>query len=152
MSDPVSAPNVDEDTLAMLSEFLDGTLPSPAREELEARLARDPVLAAELAELRETLSALKTLDKAPAPTALGKSVEDTIHRRSAGRFFGRRTLGDRVPFVPILIVALIGIAALVALLWSSSTGSLRVERTDQPPPPPAARDALPRPTRGATSR
>jgi hypothetical protein len=102
--------------------------------------------------LQATLSALKGLDKAPAPTALGKTVEETIHRRSAGRFFGRRTLGDRVPFGVLLTVALITLLVVVALLWSSPTGSLRMEREGPAPPPPAAREALPRPPPGPPTR
>jgi len=139
------AGELDDRTLAMMSDYLDGTLAPAEREELEARLAVDPALRAELDEMKATVGALKGLGKETAPTKLGPTVEETIHRRSAGRFFGRRTLGDRVPFGVLLIAALVALVALGFLLWSSTTGSLKVERKDTAPPPPGAREAIPRP-------
>lgn len=130
---------------AMLYDYVEGTLPLEDRKQLEARLAEDPALREQLDETRAAMGALRSLDKSPAPPDLGKSVEDTIHRRSGGRFFGRRAFGDRVPFGVLLIVALIALIALAALLWSSSTGSLRLERKDAPRPPPEARELVPRP-------
>jgi anti-sigma factor RsiW len=130
---------------AMLSDYVEGTLSLEERRELEARLAEDPALRQQLEETREAQQALRGLNKTPAPDDLGKAVEDIIHRRSAGRFFGRRAFGDRVPFGVLLIVALILFAVLGYLLWSSSTGSLRVEPDDKPPPPPGAREIAPRP-------
>ena len=74
----------------------------------------------------------------PAPEKFAEHVEDTIARRSAGRFFGRKTLGDRVPFGWLLVVALIVLIAVSAVLWSSSTGSLRYHR-DRGTTPPSQR-------------
>jgi len=139
---------LDESTLGLLSEYLDGSLSAADRTALEARLANEPALQTALAELRETSTALKALHRTTAPASLGKAVEETIHRRSAGRFFGPRTVGDRVPFGALLVITLVALAAVGALLWASSTGSLRVERTDRPPPPPASRQALPAPPIG----
>ena len=76
---------------------------------------------------------------------MGKAVEDIIHRRSAGRFFGRRAFGDRVPFGVLLVFALAALAVLAYFLWSSPTGSLKREREDRPKPPPEAREIVPRP-------
>ncbi len=130
---------------AMLSDYVEGTLSSAERLELEAKLAADPALREQLEETREAHAALRSLNKTPAPDELGKKVEDLIHRRSAGRFFGRRAFGDRVPFGVLLIVALVALIALAVLLWSSSTGSLRLERKDAPRPPPEAHDAIRKP-------
>ena len=64
-------------------------------------------------------------DKAPAPDAFTDGVEQTIHRRSAGRFFGRHTFGDRVPFGWLVIVAMVVLIGVALVLWGSVTGSLK---------------------------
>ncbi len=150
MSDPTPRPpsgaDADAERLeAMLSDYVEGTLSLAERQELEARLAEDPALREQLEETRAAHDALRRLNKTPAPEELGKKVEELIHRRSAGRFFGRRAFGDRVPFGVLLVVALVALVALAALLWSSTTGSLRPEPRDAPRPPPEARDVIPRP-------
>ena len=53
------------------------------------------------------------LHRMAAPQDFGSRVEETIHRRSAGRFFGRRFLGGRLPVEPLAIAALLAVAALV---------------------------------------
>ena len=58
----------------------------------------------------------------------GAKLEQTIHTRSAGRFFGRRTFGDRVPFSALLVVAVIGLLVIGYVLWSSQTGSLKMDK------------------------
>lgn len=47
---------------------------------------------------------------------LSKSVPDLIHRRSRGRFFGRKRLADRLPLEWISLAMLIVLAAAYALL------------------------------------
>jgi hypothetical protein len=75
------------------------------------------------------MSALTSMKgKPPAPETFTKGVEETIHRRSAGRFFGRKTLGDRVPFGVLLIIAMVVLVSAALVLWASTTGSLRVGR------------------------
>lgn len=133
----------DERLQAMLSDYVDGTLPAAERAEVEAALAADPALRAEVDELRAAVADLRKLDRAPAPPALGKTVEETIHRRSAGRFFARRTLGDRVPFGVLLIVALVVLGVIVALLHGSTTGSLKP--APEPPRKPPSGSVAPTP-------
>lgn len=148
MSEPSTRPTTDaeaERLEAMLSDYVEGTLSLAERQELERHLAADPALREQLEETRAAQQALRSLNKTPAPEDLGKTVEQLIHRRSAGRFFGRRAFGDRVPFGVLLIVALVALIALAALLWSSSTGSLRLERKDRPAPPPGAHEIVPKP-------
>src|SRR5439155_19728155 len=79
-------------------------------------------------ELTETRSFLSGLHKVHAPPRFSDGVAQTIHQRSAGRFFARRTLGDRVPFGALVAVALAGLVVIAYVLWSSSTGSLKVDR------------------------
>lgn len=131
----MTEPADDERLAAMLSDYVDGTLAPAERAEVEAALAADPALRAEVEELRASVGALKSLPPTAAPPELGRSVEERINQRSAGRFFGRRTLGDRVPFGVLLIVALIALVAILALLWSSPTGSLKRPPPESTPPP-----------------
>jgi hypothetical protein len=70
--------------------------------------------------------ALSGLQKARPPVHFAEEVTATIHKRSAGRFFGRRTLGDRVPLLPLVIIAVLGLCAIAYLMWASETGSLKV--------------------------
>jgi hypothetical protein len=81
---------------------------------------------AEGADLRNALSGLQ---KARAPESFAQDVTATIHKRSAGAFFGRRTFGDRVPFGALLVVALIAIAMIGFVLWR---GSVHVDDRDAP--------------------
>ena len=133
MTEP--APRDDDRLYAILSDYVDGTLTAAERAEVEAALAADPALRAEVDELRGSMALLKSLPPAAAPGDLGKTVEDTIHRRSAGRFFGRRTLGDRVPFGVLLIAGLMLLVVLAWVLRSSPNGSLKRERKAPTAPP-----------------
>jgi anti-sigma factor RsiW len=135
MTDSATA-SADERLAAMLSDYVDGTLSAAHMAEVEAALLADPALRAEVDELRSSVGVFKSLPPATAPPALTAAVEATIRRRSGGRFFGRRTMGDRVPFGVLLAVALVILIAIVAMLWSSSTGSLKSERAPSAPPPP----------------
>ena len=95
-----------EKYVEMFSDYIDGVLPTPARAELEEHLAGCAACSAELERLRKTLGALAGLGKIETPD-LGKRVTETIARRSAGRFFGRRAFGDRVPFELLAVVGLV---------------------------------------------
>lgn len=130
---------------ALMSDVVEGTATPTQHAEVKAHVATCATCREELEELRAVREALKSVPPETARPDLGKLVEERIHRRSAGRFFGKKTLGDRVPFGVLLIVALIALIAIAGLLWSSTTGSLRRESPTHPPPPPGARDAIPRP-------
>ncbi len=130
---------------ALMSDVVEGTATPAVHADVKTHVATCATCREELAELRKLREAFKSVPPQPAPAHLGKAVEETIHRRSAGRFFGKKTLGDRVPFGVILVVALVALVVIVGLLWSSTTGSLRREPGKHPPPPPGARDAIPRP-------
>jgi anti-sigma factor RsiW len=119
-------PSVHEEFEASFSDLFEGSLVDPARQQLLDHLATCEDCATAYREFEETMKALGNLKGAPiAPEQFTKGVEDTIHRRSAGRFFGKKTLGDRVPFGAILIVALVTLVAVAVVLWTSLTGSLR---------------------------
>lgn len=133
-------PEIDDEVIVALSDYLDGALPPDRRAEVEGKIASDPVWKSAHAELVETRTALSGLQKARAPESFAQDVTATIHKRSAGRFFARRTLGDRVPLGVLLLVALAAFAVIAYVLWSSPTGSLKVDRD---PPPRAPGSAAP---------
>jgi anti-sigma factor RsiW len=132
---------------AMLFDYVEGTLSLDERKEVEAHLEKHPELKDVLEQMREDQKKLKSLNKTPAPEELGQKVEEIIHRRSQGRFFARRTFGDRVPFGVLLVVALAVLVVIAFLLWSSSTGSLRRDQEDAPRPSNEARESIPKPPR-----
>ncbi|MBA3538269.1 MAG: hypothetical protein H0T79_01450 [Deltaproteobacteria bacterium] len=115
---------ISDEILATLSDYLDDLLPADERAVVDKKLATDELWKRAHGEMLETRSALSTLKKARAPATFDQDVTATIHKRSAGRFFGRRTFGDRVPFGVLLVIALIGLAVIAYTLWSSQTGSL----------------------------
>lgn len=118
----------DEDAIvARISDYLDGALAGAEREEVARKIAEDEAWKRAHAELVETRKALSGMQKARAPSSFAQEVTSTIHKRSAGRFFGRRTLGDRVPFGALVILAVVVVVAVAYLMWSSQTGSLRVD-------------------------
>jgi anti-sigma factor RsiW len=117
----------DDAIVAALSDYLEGALAGAERAEVERKVAGDPAWQRVHAELTETRKVLSGLRKAPAPASFADGVAETIHRRSAGRFFARRTLGDRLPFGAVLAVAIAGLVVLAYVLWSSPTGSLKVD-------------------------
>ena len=76
------------------SDLHDGSLPESERAAVQAHLADCAACAAAYAEFEQTMSALTSIKrKPPAPDAFVDGVAETIHRRSAGRFFGRKTFG-----------------------------------------------------------
>ena len=124
---------------ARLSDYHDGTLSDDDRAEVETHLATcEPCRAAyqELVDTMTALSGMKTR-KAAAPAELPQKVTETIHRRSAGRFFARKTLGDRVPFGVLLIVAIVLLGVVALALRSSPTGSMPGGRKGPGAPPPS---------------
>lgn len=116
--------DVDDEIIAKVSDYLDGVLPPDEKSTVEAKIASDPAYQRIHAEMQETRDALSGLHKARARDSFVEDVTGVIHKRSGGRFFARRTLGDRVPFGVLLIVAVIALVALAILLRSSMTGSL----------------------------
>jgi anti-sigma factor RsiW len=134
-----TALDIDDEILAKVSDYLDGALAAPERAEVARHIAEDDAWRRAHDEIAQTRNALSGMRKAHAPATFAQDVTSTIHKRSAGRFFGKRTLGDRVPFTALLVVALLGLVVIGFLMWSSQTGSLRV---DHPATAPHAGSAL----------
>jgi anti-sigma factor RsiW len=126
------AAEADDEIIGTLSDYLDGALTAERRTEVETKIATDDAWKRAHAELRETRDALSGLQKARAPSTFVQDVTATIHKRSAGAFFGRRTFGDKVPFGALLVVAVLGLVVIAYILWSSQTGSLKVDPKHEP--------------------
>lgn len=125
MSEPE---DIDDEIIAKVSDYLDNTLPPDERADVEAKLAADPQWKRAHEELVENRKFMSGMRKAHAPSTFTDDVTGTIHKRSAGRFFGRKTFGDRVPFGALMVIALLGLGVIGYVLWSSSTGSLKVDQ------------------------
>jgi anti-sigma factor RsiW len=122
MSEDLSAEDL---IIVEVSDFLDGSLKGPEREVVEHKITSDAEYKRVHDEMIETRNALSGMQKKRAPSTFASDVTSTIHKRSAGRFFGRRTFGDRVPFSALLVIAVLGLCAIAYFLWASETGSLK---------------------------
>ena len=131
---------------ATFSDYHDGSLPDADRERVEKHLADCEPCRKAYRDFEETVRALSGLHKMSAPQRFETGVEERIHRRSGGRFFGRKAFGDRVPFELIAVIAiLIGLVVFI-IIRSSGTGSLRYDKEpEKPQVAPGATEAIPRP-------
>jgi len=121
----------EDEIIDKLSDYLDGSLPAAEREDIAKKIEGDEEWKRIHDDLVETRKALSGMQKARAPGTFASDVTDTIHKRSAGRFFGRRTFGDRVPFGALLVIAVLLLAVVGYVMWASQTGSLKVDHHEQ---------------------
>ncbi len=130
MSEAINTDDIDDAIIIALSDYFDGTLSPDQKREIEEKITTDPTWKAAHDEMLDTKapSALSGLQKARAPVTFAEDVTGTIHKRSGGRLFGKKTFGDRVPFIPILVLAMILLVVLGYILWTSTTGSLKVQK------------------------
>lgn len=137
---------IDDEIVAKVSDYVDGLLSGAARDEVARKIESDPIWKQTHDEMIENKKFVEDekfisgLRPAHAPDTFTQDVTETIHKRSRGAFFGRKTFGDRVPFNALLVIAIIALAAVGYLMWSSQTGSLKVEKkppsTEQQPAKP----------------
>ena len=120
--------DVDDEIIVKVTDYVEGVLKGADKEAVAAKIASDPTWKQthdEMVEARKMISGMRV---AKAPETFVEDVTGTIHKRSAGRFFARRTLGDRVPFGVLLVVAIIALVVIAYLMKSSPTGSLKVDQ------------------------
>lgn len=132
---------------AQFSDYLDGAMTSEHMQAFEAKLADSDQAREAFDEFKQTIEAVSGLHKMAAPQAFEAEVEQTIHRRSAGKFFGRKAFGDRVPFEVIAVIALAAMLGLYFLMRSSDTGSAKLDpsRDDVQEISPETKEAIPKP-------
>src|SRR5579883_3181117 len=102
-------PEIPDEVIAKLSDYLDNALPAAERAEVDQKLAADAMWQRAHADMVGTREALSGLQKARAPVNFAQDVTSTLHKRSAGRLFARQMFGDRVPFMVLVVVAVIGV-------------------------------------------
>ena len=129
--------DIDDEIVAKVSDYLDGMIKGAERDEVAKKIETDPAWKQTHADIVENRKFMSGLQKERAPVTFTDDVTGTINKRSKGRFFARKTLGDRVPFNALLIVAIIAMAAVGYLMWASTTGSLKVDKTTEPAPKPS---------------
>lgn len=135
---------------ADFSDLYERALPPARARELEDHLASCERCRAEYDKLKETIGALSGLHKMAAPQHFDAQVAQTINRRSAGRFFGRKAFGDRVPFEALAILALVVAVAVYLMFRFSTTGAVhepleKAPRAGERAPSDQARDVMPKP-------
>jgi hypothetical protein len=128
--------DVPEEVIVTVTDFVEGVLTGAERDEVAKKIESDPIWKQTHDEMVEARKHISGMRKAKAPDGFTQDVTETIHKRSAGRFFARRTLGDRVPFGVLLIVAILALGVVGYLMWSSPTGSLKVDKQKDPTTPP----------------
>jgi len=121
----------EDEMIARISDYVDGLLSGAEKDDVAKKIESDPAWKEAHAEMVETRKALSGLQKARAPGHFASDVTDTIAKRSQGRFFGRRTFGDRVPLMPLVIVAVLALCVIAYVMWSSQTGSLKVHHEQE---------------------
>ena len=119
-------PDAEDLIIVEVSDFLDGTLERP-REATRSRTRSPttPSTSASTTRWSRLARRSRACRRRALPSTFAHDVTSTIHKRSAGRFFARRTFGDRVPFSALLVIAVLGLCAIAYLLWASETGSLK---------------------------
>jgi anti-sigma factor RsiW len=128
--------DIDDEVVAKVSDYVDGLLKGTERDDVAKKIESDPVWKQTHADMVENKKFMSGMHKARAPATFTEDVTGTIHKRSAGRFFGRKTLGDKVPFNVIAVIAIVALAAVGYLMWASQTGSLKTEQKQAPAPAP----------------
>lgn len=113
-----------DDDIAKLSDFVDGALSGDARAEVAAKIDADEAWKVAHDDMVGTRDALSGMQKARAPASFAQDVTATIHKRSRGSLFAKKTAGDRVPFMALLVLALLGVLIMAWLMWSSASGSM----------------------------
>jgi hypothetical protein len=116
----------------LFSEYYDESLPAPKQAELKKLIAEDQQYKKAYANFEKTMELLSGMHKMSAPMDFDKKVEGTIHRRSDGRFFGRKAFGDRIPYEILAVLVMLLAGFIYWMGRTSGTGGHRLHNDDAP--------------------
>jgi anti-sigma factor RsiW len=120
----VTSPDPHAETTAKLSAYVDGELGAPDRAALDQHLAACPRCRKDLEQFRETIGKLAKL-KRKAPGSFVSDIQQQIHERSRGRFFGRRwMLFGRIPFEWVSLLMIVAMLVYYIVVLQSSPTSV----------------------------
>ncbi len=105
------------------SAYIDGDLGPDAKVRLEQHLAGCLSCRVHLEKFRRTVGRMADLKRSAPPSFLA-DIQSQIHRRSRGRFFGRRwLLFGRIPFEWVSLVMIVAMLVYyIATLQGAPTG------------------------------
>jgi hypothetical protein len=116
----------------LLSAYLDGQLSAGERARLEARLATDPELQAELAALRRTVALVRDLPMVPIPRNFILPQTVVVRPRPMRRARPRRAWAAPFLTAATAVVSLLFVVVLAGDLLLSSTGGLAFAPASEP--------------------
>lgn len=122
----------DEAVVELFSEYYEGSLSNDKSASFADRLANDENFAAAYKQFEKTMELLSGMHKMSAPLNFDKKVEDTIHQRSGGRFFGRKAFGERIPYEILAVLVMLLAGAIFWMRHTSSTGGHRIDDSEIP--------------------
>ncbi len=107
-----------------MSAYVDGELPADEKAAVEQHLATCIQCRTNLQRFRETIGKLAALKK-KAPQTFLPDIQQQIHTRSRGRFFGRRwLLFGRIPFEWVSLVMIIAMLVYYIVTLQSAPTSV----------------------------
>jgi len=116
----------------LFSEYYEESLPAEKQAEIKKLIADDERYAKAYADFEKTMELLSGMHKMSAPMDFDKKVEDTIHRRSDGRFFGRKAFGDRIPYEILAVIVMLLAGFIYWMGRTSGTGGHRLNHDEAP--------------------
>ncbi len=122
----------DDAVVELFSEYYEGALPDEKAAEFSARLDTDSEFAAAYKQFEKTMELLSGMHKMSAPIDFDKKIEETIHRRSGGRFFGRKAFGERIPYEILAVVVMLLAGTIYWMGRTSGTGGHKFDDNNVP--------------------
>ncbi len=100
----------------LFSDYLEGELDASTQAQVSEHLKGCEQCRKELETFRQTLDALSGLRTLPPPDNFTRKVQQRIHKRSRGKFFGPERVLQRIPFEWISFVIIIIMLVLYMLM------------------------------------